>query len=82
MGKHYHVSSFSLTLIDYPCIWFNDLIEKSISFFEGLRREFIQAFIINNQTKKNVIYLLNIQQSNQETFKQYVDQFRNAVLEI
>ena len=55
------------------------MVEGSIASFEQLRKEFLKAFIINNQLKNDATYLLNIQQSNKETFWR---QFKNATLEI
>ena len=44
--------------------------------------EFIKAFIINSQRKKDATYLLSIRQGSKESLRHYVDRFRNATLEI
>ena len=74
--------AFFFTLIDHAQTWFNNLVEGIISSFEQVRREFIKSFIINSQQNKDAIYLFNIQQGSKETLRQYVDQFKNATLEI
>ncbi|XP_052204085.1 uncharacterized protein LOC127809363 [Diospyros lotus] len=63
-------------------LWFNGLPEASISSFGQLKAEFIKAFIINSQRKKDMAYLLSIRQGSKETLRHYVDRFQNATLEI
>ncbi|XP_052193948.1 uncharacterized protein LOC127802273 [Diospyros lotus] len=74
--------AFPLTLTGHARAWFNGLPEASISSFGQLKTEFIKAFIINSQRKKDATYLLSIRQGNKETLRHYVDRFRNATLEI
>ncbi|XP_052204060.1 uncharacterized protein LOC127809334 [Diospyros lotus] len=71
-----------LTLTGHARAWFNGLPETSISSFRQLKTEFIKAFIINSQRKKDATYLLSIRQGHKETLRHYVDRFRNATLEI
>ncbi|XP_052181919.1 uncharacterized protein LOC127794713 [Diospyros lotus] len=74
--------AFPLTLTGHARAWFNGLPEASISSFGQLKTEFIKAFIINSQRKKDATYLLSIRQGNKETLCHYVDRFQNATLEI
>ena len=74
--------AFPLTLTGHARAWFNSLPEASISSFRQLKIEFIKAFIINSQRKKDVTYLLSIRQRGKESLRYYVDRFRNATLEI
>ncbi|XP_052186695.1 uncharacterized protein LOC127797627 [Diospyros lotus] len=74
--------AFPLTLTGHARAWFNGLPEASIPSFEQLKTEFIKAFIINSQRKKDATYLLSIRQGNKETLRHYVDRFQNATLEI
>ena len=55
--------AFSITLKDHAFSWFNRLKEASLSCFDPLRKEFINAFIINSKRKKDVLYLMSIRQS-------------------
>ena len=74
--------AFPLTLTGHARAWFNGLPEASISSFGQLKTEFIKAFIINSQRKKDATYLLSIRQGSKESLRHYVDRFRNATLEI
>ena len=74
--------AFPITLKDHARSWFNGLKEASLSCFDQLRKEFINAFIINSRRKKDATYLLSVRQSEKETLRQYVDRFRNATLEV
>ncbi|XP_052171619.1 uncharacterized protein LOC127787595 [Diospyros lotus] len=74
--------AFPLTLTGHAQAWFNGLLEASISSLGQLKTEFIKAFIINSQRKKDATYLLSIRQGNKETLRHYVDRFQNATLEI
>ncbi|XP_052182068.1 uncharacterized protein LOC127794851 [Diospyros lotus] len=74
--------AFPLTLTGHARAWFNGLPETSISSFRQLKTEFIKAFIINSQRKKDTTYLLSIRQGHRETLRHYVDRFLNATLEI
>ena len=52
--------AFSLTLSGHARTWFNSLLEAFISSFRQFRTEFIKAFVINSQRKKDATYLLSI----------------------
>ena len=65
--------AFPITLKDHARSWFNGLNEASLSCFDQLRKEFINAFIINSKRKKDATYLLSVRQSEKETLRQYVD---------
>ena len=74
--------AFPIALKDHARSWFNRLKEASLSCFDQLRKEFINAFIINGNRKKDATYLLSVRQSEKETLRQYVNRFRNATLEV
>ncbi|XP_039146851.1 uncharacterized protein LOC120284114 [Dioscorea cayenensis subsp. rotundata] len=74
--------AFPLTLTEHARIWFNNLKEGSISNFNQLRKEFIDAFLINARRKKDASYLLTIKQDEKESLKDYVERFRAATLEV
>ncbi|XP_052203969.1 uncharacterized protein LOC127809246 [Diospyros lotus] len=74
--------AFPLTLVEHARAWFNGLLEASISSFGQLKTEFIKAFIINSQRKKDATYLLSIRHGSKETLRHYVDRFQNATFEI
>ena len=74
--------AFPITLKDHTYSWFNGLKEVSLSCFEQLRKEFINAFIINSKRKKDAMYLLSIRNNEKETLQEYVDRFRNATLKV
>jgi len=59
--------AFPSTLADHAQTWYDSLPKNSISTFEQLRFEFIKAFIINSQVKKDATYIPSIKQSNKET---------------
>ena len=65
--------AFPITLKDHARSWFNGLKEAFLSYFDKLRKEFINIFIINSKRKKDARYLLNVIQSDKETLRQYVD---------
>lgn len=59
--------AFLITLKDHVCSWFNGIKEASIFCFDQLRKEFIDAFIVNNKWKKDATYLLSTTQNEKET---------------
>ena len=73
---------FSLTLTGHTLKWLNELKEVSISSFDQLRSEFLKAFMINTQRKKDATYLLTLKQGNKESLKSYVDHFRDTTLKV
>ncbi|XP_039137116.1 uncharacterized protein LOC120274646 [Dioscorea cayenensis subsp. rotundata] len=74
--------AFPLTLTEHAHIWFNNMKEGSISNFNQLRKEFIDAFLINARRKKDASYLLTIKQEEKESMKDYVERFRATTLEV
>ena len=74
--------AFLIMLKDHARSWFNGLKEESLFCFEQLRKEFINAFIINIKRKKDAMYLPNIRKNKKETLQKYVDRFRNAIFEV
>ncbi|KAH7661106.1 Retrovirus capsid C-terminal protein [Dioscorea alata] len=74
--------AFPLTLTENASIWFNNLKEGSISNFNQLRKEFIDAFLNNARRKKVASYLLTIKQEEKKSLKDYVERFRAAILEV
>lgn len=51
---------FLITLKDHCFSYINGLDEASLSCFNQLRKEFVNAFIFNIKRKKDTTYLLSI----------------------
>ena len=52
--------AFPITLKDHAHSWFSRLKKASLFCFKQLRKEFINAFIINSKRKNDATYLLSI----------------------
>ncbi|KAK4411717.1 hypothetical protein Sango_0244700 [Sesamum angolense] len=62
--------------------WFNQLPIRSIDNFEQLSQRFLHHFAINKRYPKTASYLFTVIQQEQESLRDYVQRFSEAVLEV
>ncbi|KAK4381051.1 hypothetical protein Sango_3005300 [Sesamum angolense] len=62
--------------------WFNQLPIGSIDNFEQLSQRFLHHFAINKRYPKTASYLFTVVQREQESLRDYVQRFSEAVLEV
>ncbi|KAL0352383.1 UNVERIFIED_CONTAM: hypothetical protein Scaly_1627000 [Sesamum calycinum] len=73
---------FRTTLAGKAMTWFNQLPIGSIDKFEQLSQRFLHYFAINKRYPKTVSYLFTVIQREQESLRDYVQRFSEAVLEV
>ncbi|KAL0428243.1 UNVERIFIED_CONTAM: hypothetical protein Slati_2999100 [Sesamum latifolium] len=62
--------------------WFNQLPIHIIENFEQLSQRFLHHFSINKRYPKTALYLFTVVQQEQESLRDYVQRFSEAVLEV
>ena len=72
--------AFPTTLKGAARVWFNKIPPRTIADFEQLSKGFIRHFIRGQRHKKLTGHLLNIQQAEGESLKQYVSRFDKELL--
>ncbi|KAK4392688.1 hypothetical protein Sango_2046600 [Sesamum angolense] len=73
---------FRTTLAGNAMTWFNQLPIGSIDNFEQLSQRFLHHFAINKRYPKAASYLFTVIQREQESLRDYVQRFSEAVLEV
>ncbi|KAL0396511.1 UNVERIFIED_CONTAM: hypothetical protein Scaly_0099500 [Sesamum calycinum] len=73
---------FRTTLAGKATTWFNQLPIGSIDNFEQLFQRFLHHFAINKRYPKTTSYLFTVIQREQESLRDYVQRFSEAVLEV
>ncbi|KAK4394080.1 hypothetical protein Sango_1878800 [Sesamum angolense] len=73
---------FRTTLAGKAMTWFNQLPIGSIDNFEQLSQRFLHHFAINKRYPKTASYLFTVVQREQESLRDYVQRFSEAVLEV
>ncbi|KAL0362159.1 UNVERIFIED_CONTAM: hypothetical protein Scaly_1171100 [Sesamum calycinum] len=73
---------FRTTLAGKAMTWFNQLPIGSIDNFEQLSQRFLHHFAINKRYPKTASYLFTVTQREQESLRDYVQRFSEAVLEV
>ncbi|KAL0428201.1 UNVERIFIED_CONTAM: hypothetical protein Slati_2994900 [Sesamum latifolium] len=73
---------FRATLSGKAMAWFNQLLIHTIENFEQLSQHFLHHFSINKRYPKTASYLFTIIQQEQESLRDYVQRFSEAVLEV
>ena len=61
-------------------VWFSKIPPRTIVDFEQLNKGFVRHFIGGQRHKKPIGYLLNIQQAEGKSLRQYVTQFNKELL--
>ena len=72
--------AFPTTLKGTARVWFNKICLGTIANFEQLSKGFVHHFIGGQRHKKPVGYLFNIQQTEGESFRQYMTRFNKELL--
>ena len=72
--------AFLTTLKGAAKVWFSKIPSGTIADFEQLSKGFIRHFIRGQRHKKLTGHLLNIQQAEGESVKQYVSRFDKELL--
>ena len=72
--------AFPTTLKGAARVWFNKIPPRTIADFEQLSKGFIRHFIRGQRHKKLTGHLLNTQQAEGESLKQYVSRFDKELL--
>lgn len=62
--------------------WFKQLPRSSIHSYEDLREIFLHQFVSSKKSTKNSLYLTTIKQGNNESLRDYMTRFNEAILEI
>ncbi|KAL0350687.1 UNVERIFIED_CONTAM: hypothetical protein Sradi_4217900 [Sesamum radiatum] len=70
------------TLSGKAMAWFNQLPPGTIESFEQLAQRFLHHFAINKRYPKTASYLFTIIQRENESLREYVQRFSEAVLEV
>ncbi|KAL0433426.1 UNVERIFIED_CONTAM: hypothetical protein Slati_2676900 [Sesamum latifolium] len=73
---------FCTTLSGRAMVWFNQLPAHTIENFEQLSQRFLHHFSINKKYPKTASYLFTVVQQEQESLRDYVQRFSEAVLEV
>ncbi|KAL0430946.1 UNVERIFIED_CONTAM: hypothetical protein Sradi_0720600 [Sesamum radiatum] len=73
---------FRTTLSGKAMAWFNQLPSGTIEGFEQLSQRFLHHFAINKRYPKTASYLFTIIQRDNESLREYVQRFSEAVLEV
>ncbi|KAL0337789.1 UNVERIFIED_CONTAM: hypothetical protein Scaly_2054000 [Sesamum calycinum] len=73
---------FRTTLSGKVMAWFNQLLTHTIENFEQLSQYFLHHFSINKRYPKKASFLFTIVQQEQESLRDYVQRFSEAVLEV
>ncbi|KAL0313588.1 UNVERIFIED_CONTAM: hypothetical protein Sradi_5758100 [Sesamum radiatum] len=73
---------FRITLSGKAMAWFNQLPTHIIENFKQLSQRFLHHFSINKRYSKTASYLFTIIQQEQESLRDYVQRFSEAVLEV
>ncbi|KAL0416591.1 UNVERIFIED_CONTAM: hypothetical protein Slati_3491000 [Sesamum latifolium] len=73
---------FRTTLSGRAMVWFNQLPAHTIESFEQLSQRFLHHFSINKRYPKAASYLFTVVQQEQESLRDYVQRFSEAVLEV
>ena len=74
--------AFPTTLKGAAKVWFNKIPPGTIADFEQLSKSFVCHFIRGQRHKKPTGQLLNIQQAEGESLRQYVTQFNKELLQV
>ena len=74
--------AFPTTLKGAARVWFSKIPLGTIADFEHLNKGFIRHFIRGQRHKKPTGHLLNIQQIERESLRQYVTQFNKELLQV
>ena len=72
--------AFPMTLKGVARVWFSKIPPGTIADFEQLSKGFVRHFIGGQRHKKSTGYLLNIQQVEGESLRQYVTRFNKELL--
>ena len=63
-------------------VWFSKILPGTIADFEQLNKGFVRHFIGGQRHKKPIGHLLNIQQTQGESLRQYVTRFNKKLLQV
>ena len=74
--------AFPTTLKGAARVWFNKIPPRTIADFEQLSKGFICHFIGGQRHKKLTGHLLNIQQAEGESLKQYITRFDKELFQV
>ena len=74
--------AFLMTLERVVRVWFSKIPPGTIANFEQVSKSFFRHFIGGQRHKKPIGHLLNIQQVEGESLKQYVNQFNKELLQV
>ncbi|KAL0448065.1 UNVERIFIED_CONTAM: hypothetical protein Slati_1934400 [Sesamum latifolium] len=77
-----YCKTFRTTLFGRAMTWFNQLPAHTIESFEQLSQRFLHHFSINKRYPKIASYLFTIMQQEQESLRDYMQRFSEAVLEV
>ena len=74
--------AFPTTLKGAAKVWFSKIPSEIIANFEQLNKGFVRHFIGDQRHKKPASHLLNIQQAEGESLRQYVTRFNKELLQV
>ena len=74
--------AFPTTLKGAAKVWFSKIPSGIIANFEQLNKGFVRHFIGDQRHKKPAGHLLNIQQAEGESLRQYVTRFNKELLQV
>ena len=74
--------AFPTTLKGAAKVWFSKIPSRIIANFEQLNKGFVRHFIGDQRHKKPAGHLLNIQQAEGESLRQYVTRFNKELLQV
>ena len=74
--------AFPTTLKRATRVWFNKIPPRTIADFEQLSKGFVRHFIGGQRHKKSTGHLLNIQQAEGESLRQYITRFNKELLQV
>ena len=74
--------AFPTTLKGAARVWFSKILLGTIADFKQLNKGFVHHFIGGQRHKKPTGHLLNIQQVEGESLRQYVTQFNKQLLQV
>ena len=74
-------NAFPLTLSRPAQVWFGRLREGTISSFEQLKKQFIAQFLSSRSQNYGSKYMKTIRQKDDESMREYLERFDEAILQ-
>ena len=71
---------FSTSLHDQPLFWIHRLLKNSVNIFRDISEAFVGHYLCSARHKHNISTLLNIKMQENESLKDFMKRFRQAML--